>query len=55
MLHPNKRGAISELLPPILKRLNLDTKKWLEQATRFESCYQKHFSKPRVNNQSKAA
>jgi REP element-mobilizing transposase RayT len=55
ILHPNKRGAISELLPPILKRLNLDTKKWLEQATRFESCYQKHFSKPRVNNQSKAA
>jgi len=55
ILHPNKRGAISELLPPILKRLNLDTKKWLEQATRFESCYQKQFSKPRVNNRSTAA
>jgi REP element-mobilizing transposase RayT len=50
MLKPNKRGAISALLPPILTRLNLNSKQWLEQATTFESCYQKQFSKPRANN-----
>jgi hypothetical protein len=50
MLKPNKRSAISALLPPILTRLNLNSKQWLEQATTFESCYQKQFSKPRANN-----
>ena len=48
LLHPNKRGAISELLPPILQRLNLSSKTWLEQATKFEACYQKQFAKPRA-------
>jgi len=47
LLHPNKRGTISELLPPILQRLNLSSKEWLEQATKFEACYQKQFAKPR--------
>ena len=47
LVHPNKRGAISESTPPILQRLNLDTKAWLEQATKFEYCYQKQFAKPR--------
>jgi len=51
LLHPNKRGAISESLPPILQRLNLSSKEWLEQATKFETCYQKQFAKPRVSKQ----
>jgi REP element-mobilizing transposase RayT len=55
MLEPNKRGAISETLPPILTRLNLNSKQWLEQATTFESCYQKQFSKPRVSYKTKVA
>lgn len=55
MLKPNKRGAISETLPPILTRLNLNSKQWLEQATTFESCYQKQFSKPRVSYKTKVA
>ena len=49
ILHPNKPGTISESLPPILKRLDLNAKQWIEQTTRFESCYQKQFSKPRAN------
>ena len=47
LVHPNKRGAISESIPPILQRLSLDSKAWIEQATKFESCYQKKFAKPR--------
>jgi len=54
LLHPNKRGAISELLPPILQRLNLSSKAWLEQATRFEACYQKQFAKPRARKKTQA-
>jgi hypothetical protein len=55
MLKPNKRGAISATLPPILTRLNLNAKQWLEPATTFESCYQKQFSKPRVSYKTKVA
>jgi len=55
ILHPNKRGTISESLPPVLKRLNLNTKKWLEQVTQFEACYQKQFAKNRANNKTNAA
>jgi REP element-mobilizing transposase RayT len=55
ILKPNKRGAISETLPPILQRLNLHSKQWLEQATKFESCYQKQFAKPRASYKTKVA
>jgi REP element-mobilizing transposase RayT len=55
ILKPNKRGAISETLPPILQRLNLNSKQWLEQATKFESCYQKQFAKPRASYKTKVA
>jgi REP element-mobilizing transposase RayT len=55
ILNPNKRGAISASLPPILTRLNLNSKQWLEQATKFESCYQKKFSKRRTNHKTKVA
>jgi hypothetical protein len=55
MLGPNKRGAISKTLPPILTRLNLNSKQWLEQTTTFKPCYQKQFSKPRVSDNTKVA
>jgi REP element-mobilizing transposase RayT len=55
ILKPNKRGAISETLPPILARLNLNSKQWLEQATKFETCYQKQFAKPRTSYKTKVA
>jgi hypothetical protein len=55
ILKPNKHGVISETLPPILQRLNLHSKQWLEQATKFESCYQKQFAKPRGSYKTKIA
>ena len=36
-LREDKRGAISDNLPPILERLNMDTKHWLYLANHFES------------------
>jgi len=54
LLNPKKRGAISEFLPPILQRLNLSSKTWLEQATKFEGCYQKQFAKPRASKKKHA-
>ena len=41
----NKRGAIGQQLPPILKRLNLPADKWLQNARHFEANYQSHFAK----------
>ncbi len=55
ILHPNKRGVISESLPPILDRLNLNEKEWIEQATQFESCYQKQFAKTRASRKTHSA
>jgi len=55
LFHPNKRGAISEFLPSILQRLNLSSKAWLEQATKFEACYQKQFAKPRARKKTHSA
>lgn len=40
MLNPNKRGHIPDILPPILKRLELDFDEWLTEATEFEGRYQ---------------
>jgi hypothetical protein len=48
MLLPSKKGHISEALPPILGRLNLDQKGWFEQASKFEHHYQKKFAKPKT-------
>ena len=36
IIREDKRGAISETAPPILKRLNISTKHWLEISTKFE-------------------
>jgi REP element-mobilizing transposase RayT len=55
LLHPSKRGHISETLPPILNRLNLDQKSWLEQATKFKDHYPKKFAKPRTRKLSISA
>jgi hypothetical protein len=48
LLHPSKRAHITETLPPILHRLNLDPQSWLEQATKFKDYYPKIFAKPRT-------
>ena len=55
LINPNKRGHISETLPPILNRLNLDQKSWLEQATKFKDHYPKKFAKPRTKKLNIAA
>ncbi|MCP5161919.1 MAG: transposase [Hahellaceae bacterium] len=44
-IHPNKRGAIAEHLPPILQRLEMSAGDWLEHASRFEKLYEKHHSR----------
>ena len=40
---PNKRGAIPINTPPILQRLCLDRKTWLEGAINFEKHYRSRF------------
>ena len=40
---PNKRGAIDINLPPILKRLCVDRKIWLQNSTQFEKLYCSRF------------
>ncbi len=40
---PNKRGAIPLNLPPILERLCLDRKTWLQNSTQFEGLYRARF------------
>jgi len=40
-----KRGAINQLTPPILKRLNLNTDEWLARSCAFEENYHRLFSK----------
>ena len=44
-IHPNKRGAIPEHLPPILQRLEISAGDWLEHATSFEKLYERHHSR----------
>lgn len=38
-IREDKRGAISNDLPPILERLNIDSGHWLFLSTKFESCF----------------
>lgn len=40
----NKRGFIPRDTPPILERLNINSRKWLEEATNFERLYRARFS-----------
>ena len=47
IIRDDKRGAIAENLPPILKRLNVDIDAWLLQTQHFEQHYQALFSKRR--------
>ncbi len=44
IIRADKRGAISSRLPPILKRLNINKKKWLSGATEFERVRRQRFS-----------
>ena len=46
-IRDDKRGAISEHLPPILERLNIDIDAWLLQTQHFEREYQALFAKHR--------
>ena len=39
MIRENKRGSIDSSLPPILNRLNMDTKQWLIMTTQFENTF----------------
>ncbi len=43
VIRADKRGAIGSQLPPILKRLNINKKKWLSGATDFESVRRQRF------------
>ncbi|VUD69393.1 hypothetical protein TDB9533_04760 [Thalassocella blandensis] len=45
ILRNYKRGGIPSSLPPILHRLNIDTKDWLINASAFEKKYQTRFAK----------
>ena len=47
ILRDDKRGAIALHLPPILERLGIDQKTWLDNATAFEKVYKKRFAKKR--------
>ena len=52
IIRPDKCGAISSQLPPILQRLNIDQKKWMENATTFERIFYREFGRKRqhLNN-----
>ena len=39
IIRPDKRGAIPSHYPPILQRLNLDQKEWLDCSTKFEQLF----------------
>ena len=43
----DKRGAIAQNLPPILERLGIGPKTWLNNATKFEQVYRQRFAKKR--------
>ena len=43
IIRSNKRGAISNQLPPILQRLNIDAETWIENSSGFEKNYHTKF------------
>ena len=45
LVRNNKRGAIAQNLPPILDRLGIDQKTWLNNATAFEQIHRQRFAK----------
>ena len=45
VIRDDKRGAIPQHLPPILQRLHIDQKTWLDNATRFERNFYRRFSR----------
>ncbi len=45
IIREDKRGAIPLHLPPILERLGIERRTWLEQCTQFERLYNKRFAK----------
>jgi hypothetical protein len=47
MLRDDKRGAIPLHLPPILNRLGVDRKTWINNATNFEKIYHQRFGRRR--------
>ena len=47
IIKKGKRGAINQLTPPILKRLNLNTDEWLARSCAFEENYYRIFAKRR--------
>ena len=44
VVRDDKRGAIGQQLPPILKRLNIKPKTWLKHATAFEHYHPRVFN-----------
>jgi REP element-mobilizing transposase RayT len=55
LLRDDKRGAIALHLPPILNRLGIDRKTWLNNATAFEQVYRKRFAKKKRQSVRNAA
>jgi len=51
IIRNDKHGFINHDQPPILERLNIDTKRWLSSSTQFEMVHRKRFSKktPKLN------
>lgn len=47
ILRDDKRGAIALHLPPILDRLKIERKTWLNNVSAFEKIYKKRFAKQR--------
>jgi len=47
IIRPDKRGAISVALPPILQRIDIDFSTWLKNSTQFEAVYREKFAKRR--------
>lgn len=47
MIREGKHGVISMHQPPILERLEIANKSWLENATQFEALYRKKFARKR--------
>ena len=47
ILRDDKRGAIPLHLPPILDRLGIDRKAWVDSATNFEKIYHQRFGRRR--------
>lgn len=45
----NKRGSIAATLPPILERLAITDKRWLTNATQFETIHPRQFGRARTH------